>query len=190
MESEGLLAAVPQGKHCPVLCVGTLIVVSGWGAALGFEKLKAAIFDSVDVSYVQPPSPPPTTGAGASTTGIMPHAHAAACCWFPGCICRLHYVIPWLICSGCLAQLPRRLTIALLPARMLRAIHHSQRLGVVGSTGMNPPQSRRADFSRASGGLDSNPGEFLPHGNPVQEDDLIPTTWQLVCTPLLRGVPA
>jgi hypothetical protein len=55
---------------------------------------------------------------------------------------------------------------------------------------MNPPQSRRADFSRASGGLDSNPGEFLPHGNPVQEDDLIPTTWQLVCTPLLRGVPA
>ena len=59
---------------------------------------------------------------------------------------------------------------------------------------MNPPQSRRADFSRASGGLDSNPGEFLPHGNPGQEDDLndssIPTTWQLVCTPLLRGVPA
>jgi hypothetical protein len=64
----------------------------------------------------------------------------------------------------------------------------------VGSTGMNPPQSRRADFSRASGGLDSNPGEFLPHGNPGQEDDLndssIPTTWHLVCTPLLRGVPA
>jgi hypothetical protein len=129
MESEGLLAAVPQGKHCPVLCVGTLIVVSRWGAALGFEKLKAAIFDSTDVSYVQPPSPPPTTGAGASTTGIMPHAHAAACCWFPGCICRLHYVIPWLICAGCLAQVPRRLTIALLPHRMLRAIHQTERLG-------------------------------------------------------------
>ena len=38
---------------------------------------------------------------------------------------------------------------------------------------MNPPQSRRADFSRASGGLDSNPGEFLPHGNPVQEERVL-----------------
>ena len=42
--------------------------------------------------------------------------------------------------------------------------------------------------------MDSNPGEFLPDRNPGQEDygndSSIPTTWQLVCTPLLRGVPA
>ena len=67
MEAKELLAAVPPGKHCPVLCVGTLIVVSGWGAELGFVSLRNAVFNAVDVTYEPPPSPPTTTGARAST---------------------------------------------------------------------------------------------------------------------------
>ena len=72
MEAKELLAAVPPGKHCPVLCVGTLIVVSGWGAELGFVSLRNAVFNAVDVSYEPPPSPPTTTGARASTNMPAP----------------------------------------------------------------------------------------------------------------------
>ena len=81
MQQSHLLKAVPAGTHCPV-CVGTLIVVPGWGEDMGFASLRNAVHIATDVSYVQPPSPP-TTGARASTN--MPHAHArpCACCSLP-----------------------------------------------------------------------------------------------------------
>jgi hypothetical protein len=77
-----------------VLCVGTLIVVAGWGAELGIVRLRNAVFNAVDVSYEPPPSPPTTTGARASTNMPAPGicdlpVPAARCLYLVGWLCRL-----------------------------------------------------------------------------------------------------
>ena len=92
MQETNLLEAVPAGGGYALPCVcWHLDCCACWSADMGFASLRNAVFNAVDVSYEQPPSPPTTTGARASTN--MPHAHAscpclllAAFCWFAGCV--------------------------------------------------------------------------------------------------------
>ena len=157
---------------------------------MGFASLRTAIYNATDVSYGQPPSPP-TTGARASTN--MPHVHAScpclllavACCWFAGSLVVLTVYSPfhsqadllWLSCAGTAGQAPDSTP----PGSDAEGQTPQPE---VGSTGRNPPQSRRPASSRASRGLYPNPGQ-----EECGNESSIQTTWQLVCAPLLRGVP-